>query len=116
METQSTLIFACSGAADVGEISDRVARQISAKGTAKMFCLAGIGGKVDPIMNKTMTADKIIAIDGCGLDCTKKCLENARIMEFQHVRITDMGLEKGSSPATAENVSTAVDKLSQMLD
>ena len=36
------LIFACSGAADVGEISDKAARTITQEGIGKMFCLAGI--------------------------------------------------------------------------
>ena len=47
------LIFSCSGAADVGEISDRAARKLSAEGAGKMFCLAGVGGRVSGIMAST---------------------------------------------------------------
>ena len=47
------LIFACSGAADVGEIADRAARELTKNGLGKMFCLAGIGGRVGGIMKKT---------------------------------------------------------------
>ena len=42
------LIFACSGAADVGEISDRAARKLSKDGIGAMFCLAGVGGRIEP--------------------------------------------------------------------
>ena len=47
-----TLVFACSGAEDGGEISDRGARKLSKQGLGAMFCLAGVGGIVSPIMKK----------------------------------------------------------------
>ncbi|MFZ5830584.1 MAG: putative zinc-binding protein, partial [Planctomycetota bacterium] len=50
------LIFACSGAADVGQIADLAARRLTAEGVGKMFCLAGIGGRVSGIMETTKTA------------------------------------------------------------
>ncbi|MHC4497909.1 MAG: putative zinc-binding protein, partial [Planctomycetota bacterium] len=101
----SKLIFSCSGAADVGEISDRAARKLAKDGIGKMFCLAGIGGKVEPIMSATKSASQILAMDGCGVDCVKNCLQQAGFNDFQHLRITDMGMEKGKSPATEERVA-----------
>ena len=103
-----TLIFACSGAADVGEISDLAARQLTKIGPGKMFCLAGIGGRVNGIMQTTEKAAHIFAIDGCSLDCVKLCLEKAGFTEFDQFRVTDLGLEKGKSPATKENIATVV--------
>ena len=38
------LVFACSGTADVGHITDLAARKINSQGAGKMFCLAGVGG------------------------------------------------------------------------
>ncbi len=110
-----TLIFACSGAADVGEISDRAARKMTKDGIGTMFCLAGIGGKVEPIMQKTSSASKILAIDGCGLDCVRGCLEQAGFNEFKHMRVTDLGMEKGSSPATDENISAVATQVKSIL-
>lgn len=100
-----TLIFSCSGAADVGEISDRAARRLSKDGFGAMFCLAGVGGRVEPIMKKTGSASKILVIDGCNLDCVKNCLEQAGFTEFEYLRVTDLGLDKGKSPATNESIS-----------
>ena len=48
-----TLIFACSGAADVGGISDRAARKLTADIAGKIYCLAGIGGRVQGIIKAT---------------------------------------------------------------
>ena len=110
-----TLIFSCSGAADVGEISDRAARKLSKEGAGAMFCLAGLGGKVEPIIKKTASASKILAIDGCNLDCVKLCLQEAGFNEFEHLRVTDLGMEKGSSPASDKNIDKVTARAIEML-
>ena len=43
------VIFACSGAADVGKIADLAARKLTEQGAGKMSCLAGVGGRVKGI-------------------------------------------------------------------
>lgn len=111
----SKLIFSCSGAADVGEISDRTARKLTKAGAGKMFCMAGVAGKVGPIVEAAKSASQILAIDGCGVDCAKKCLENAGFENFQHIRITDMGMEKGKTAITEENIANAVEKAGKLL-
>lgn len=109
------LIFACSGAADVGEISDRAARNISRDGAGKMFCLAGIGGRIPGIMKTTEAASKILAIDGCELDCVKSCLQQAGLDQFEHFRVTDLGLGKGNTAINDENIAKVVAKGKQRL-
>jgi uncharacterized metal-binding protein len=109
------LIFACSGAADVGEISDRVARQLATSGAGRMFCLAGIGGRVPGITEKARGAERILAIDGCSLDCAKKTLEQAGFADFRHVRVTDLGMEKGQAPATDQNVEIVADSVGLLM-
>lgn len=99
------LIFACSGAADVGAIADQAARKLTRDGAGKMYCLAGIGGRVNGILKTTQAASKVLAIDGCPLDCAKLCLEEAGFTRFEHVQLADLGIAKGSSPATDENVA-----------
>jgi len=100
-----TLIFACSGAADVGELADRAARQLTRDGKGKMFCLAGIGGRVSGIVKTTEAADKILAIDGCPLNCARKSLEEAGIQGFSHLSLGDIGFKKGETAPDAAAVS-----------
>jgi uncharacterized metal-binding protein len=102
------LVFACSGAADVGQIADLAARKLTAQGAGKMFCLAGVGGRVSGIMATTQAAAAILAIDGCPLDCARKTLEETGFHEFEHLRLSDLGMEKGQSPATDERVEKVV--------
>ncbi len=103
-----TLIFACSGAADVGELADRTARQLTRDGAGKMYCLAGVGGKVDTILANTKAAEKILAIDGCPMNCARATLEQAGIGTFSHVCLQDAGFNKGQSPVTEENLTAAL--------
>lgn len=103
-----TLIFACSGAADVGAVADQAARQMTRDGQGKMYCLAGIGGKVGGILATTEGAAKILAMDGFPLNCARKSLENAGFTRFAHVQLTDLGLHKGKSPVTPENIQQVI--------
>lgn len=104
------LIFSCSGAADVGAIADQAARKLNAAGKGKMFCMAGIGGRVSGIMKTTEGASSILAIDGCPLDCTRNSLEQAGFTQYVHVRVTDLGMEKGKSPVSDDKVAKVIAK------
>lgn len=109
------LIFACSGAADVGALSDQAARQLTREGAGKMFCLAGIGGRIEGILNTTRAAGTVLAIDGCPVDCVKHCLEQAGITGFQHLQLASLGFEKGKSPLGGEAVERVVRAGREML-
>ena len=110
------LIFACSGAADVGAIADQAARKLTQEGAGKMFCLAGIGGRVSAIMETTEGASERLVIDGCALDCARNCLEEAGFTECAHVRVTDLDMEKGKSPATEERIARVADACKANVD
>jgi uncharacterized metal-binding protein len=110
-----TLIFPCSGAADVGEISDRAARSMSARGHGKMFCLAGIGGNISGMIASVEGADQLLVIDGCDLDCAKKTMEERELHDFLHFRVTDLGIEKSKSPATPERIDAVTEKGRELL-
>lgn len=102
--TAPTLIFPCSGGSDCGAVSDQAARQLTREGAGRMYCLAGIGGHVDGILTNARAAGKVLAIDGCALDCARKTLEHAGIAVTAHVRMSDLGMEKGKTPADAANI------------
>jgi uncharacterized metal-binding protein len=70
---------------------------------------------VAPIMEKTKAAATILAIDGCGLDCVKCTLEQAGITQYKQIRLTDMGMAKGQSPVTDDNVEAVVTQARAML-
>ena len=109
------LIFACSGSSDVGAIADQAARKLTKDGTGKMYCLAGIGGRVSGIMATTESAAKILAIDGCPINCARKTLELAGFKKIDHLTLSDIGLQKGQSSVTPENVSMVAQEAAPLL-
>lgn len=109
------LIFSCSGGADVGAVADSAARKLTRDGHGKMFCLAGIGGRVSGILKSTEAASAILAIDGCPLGCARKCLEEAGFSGFAHLQLADLGLEKGGTPPSDVAVNLVAAKAAEML-
>ena len=109
------IIFACSGCADVGELADQAARKLTRDGAGRMACLAGISGRISGIVKSTEAAQSILAIDGCPLDCTRKTLDIAGFARVNHVRLSDLGFEKGMTEITADAIAAVVDKAKNYL-
>ena len=109
------LIFACAGAADVGAVADRAARKLTKEGAGRMFCTAGLGGRVSGILKTTEAADCLVALDGCGLDCVRLSLENAGFKECVHVRVTDLGFEKGQTEVNDDAVAKVAEAVTAKL-
>jgi uncharacterized metal-binding protein len=103
-------IFACSGAADVGQIADHAARKLTADSAGKMSCLAGIGGRVQGILEIAKSVTTILVIDGCPLHCGRNTMEQAGFKKFQHVCLADLGMEKGKTAVTDEAVAMVVSR------
>lgn len=110
-----SLIFSCSGAADVGELADVAARKLNREKVGSMFCLAGIGGKVSGIVKTTEAAERILVIDGCPLSCARKTLEEANINNFVHLQIAEMGFAKGQTRVNDETIGAVCKKAAEMI-
>ena len=106
--TATKLIYACSGAADVGEIADQVARKLRTEEFAKMTCLAGIGAGLSGYVQSAKGAEENITIDGCSVACAKKTLEKIGVRPTAYI-LTDLGLVKGESLVTEKTVKQISD-------
>ena len=113
--TALNLVFPCSGASDVGGLSDRAARQMTADQTGKMYCLAGIGGRVEGIMANAKAAAAVLVIDGCPQECARKTMELAGFEDFQHLSLAEMGFKKGETPLTLARIREVADKGAELL-
>ena len=96
------LLYACSGAADVGQVADLVARRLLDRPVRAIDSDTGIGANLSGFIESAREADNII-IDGCPVGCGRKMFE-ARGLPFTEIVITQQGLVKGSAPATPEVV------------
>lgn len=109
------LVFACSGAADVGAVADQAARKMTRDGVGKMFCTVGIGGRVSGILKTTEAAAKILTIDGCPLNCAAKSLREAGFDGFETLQLSDLGMVKGETDVNAESIAKAAAKGVELL-
>jgi uncharacterized metal-binding protein len=110
-----TLVYACSGCSDAGELADRIARRLTQEGAAEMSCLAGIGGRIKSLIIKGQKAGQILAIDGCPLTCARNTLELAGFTSFEHLGLHEVGLRKGQCPVTEANIDSGVEAAKAVL-
>ena len=104
------VVMTCSGACDLGEIADAVARKLRDNGVRKMGCLALIGAGSKKSI-EALTGKNILVIDGCPTDCGKRILENAGVLNYKSYRITDAGFKKGQTPVTADVITAVYEKV-----
>ena len=97
-------VLSCSGASDLGEITDLLARKLKTNNVRNMKCLAMIACNNKPLIENLKSAN-ILVIDGCSIDCAKKIMEDANLKNFRHIRLTDYGFKKGQTPANEENIA-----------
>lgn len=93
MKNTQTLIMACCGAANVGQLSNQIAVELVRDGYGSAFCLAGIGAHRRGFV-KSATENDTVLIDGCSIGCGKLMFEQAEIPLKKYIVLTDLGIEK----------------------
>ncbi|MBZ0180819.1 MAG: putative zinc-binding protein [Melioribacteraceae bacterium] len=88
------IIYSCSGCSNVAQLANDIAVKINEEEIAEMSCIAGVGGKVKPLVKKAKSGRPIIVIDGCPLNCAKACLNNVDVEPDKHIVLTDYNLKK----------------------
>jgi uncharacterized metal-binding protein len=89
-----TIVMACSGGSNVGQITNEVGKMLDKQGVATLFCLAGIGGGIQGMVASAEGADKVLVIDGCQVKCAKECMDKAGIAGYEYLVVTDLGIKK----------------------
>ncbi len=108
--TGEMFVMACSGASDIGCLTDQVARRLRDNGVRSMKCLAMVASDNLPLIESLKTTKNVLIIDGCDVDCGKKIMAKAGIADYKYLRITDLGYIKGQTPVTDEAIKTVYEK------
>jgi len=88
-----TLVLACSGGSNVGQISNNVMIELDKKGVGNAYCLAGVGAALSGFIESAKAA-KTIVIDGCPVGCGKKAFEKYGLEPSQYFVVTELGVAK----------------------
>jgi uncharacterized metal-binding protein len=91
---KSVLVFACSGGSNVGQMANAAAVELARQGQAKMYCLAGLGGRVGGMIDASQHVDYCIVIDGCPVACARKIMEQTDVPVDRYVVVTALGIKK----------------------
>lgn len=103
------VVITCSGACDLGQISDSVARKMRDNNIRKMNCLAAVAADVTATI-ELFKESNLLLIDGCSVDCGKKILDKAGITNYKYLRMTDLGYVKGKTPVTNQVIEAVYEK------
>jgi len=97
--THENVIFSCfGGLSNTGIVSAlaslEAVKELGLKKVA-IACLGGLPTNVDMVLAKTKAAKRIITVDGCPKECTKKIVENAGFKVSKSiVLVRDINMKK----------------------
>lgn len=116
MSSKKVTVYSCSGCSNVAQLANSVAVKLDRSGVAKMSCIAGVGGDVTSLVKVAQKSEKILALDGCPLECVSNCLKRHNIEPTVHLVLTEHGLVKNSSEdVTPETVEEFFQKASAIV-
>jgi uncharacterized metal-binding protein len=90
----NTIILACAGGSNVGQLSNQAAVELTQEGFGKLFCLAGVGAHLSGFVKSVKEIPHLVVIDGCEVGCAKGILEQAEVPLRSYLVITDLGIAK----------------------
>ncbi len=99
MPTHENIIFTCFGGLSNTGITAALASMEAVKelglDKACIGCLGGLPVNVPPVYGKTKAAKKIITVDGCPKECSRKIVEDAGFkVTKSFVLARDIGMKK----------------------
>ncbi|KYH33427.1 putative zinc-binding protein [Neomoorella mulderi] len=116
-EPAEIMLFPCAGGSNVGQLANQAAVKLDQEGAGKLFCLAGLGGHVQSIVESTKVARRIVAIDGCPIGCAKATVEHAGFLVTDYVMVTRLGIQKNHEFAwTGEELDRVVQAVKESLE
>ena len=87
-------LFPCAGAANVGQISNKIAIALEEQGIGNLMCTVGIGARAPGLMKSAEASERIITIDGCPVNCATKTMELAGFKVDRQIIISELGVKK----------------------
>lgn len=91
-------VYACAGASNVGKISMDLAIALHQAKRYQMSCASGIGAEICGFTDGAKEEGKMnLLIDGCPVGCLRTMFENKSIKNYDHIVLTEMGIQKDGS-------------------
>jgi len=118
MKTHENIIFSCYGGLSNTGITSALSclEAVKELGLEKVAigCLAALPLGVKPVVGKTRAAKKVITVDGCPFECSRKTAENAGFKLTRSIVLTrDIGMKKKAlHEDIGENIKNVMEYIS----
>jgi uncharacterized metal-binding protein len=97
------IIFPCAGQANVGQLTNLAAVQLTEEGYGNIACVALLAIGTESLIENAKNADEVVILDGCPMLCAKKIAEAQGVTASQHLVMTELGITKGPSKNYTED-------------
>lgn len=91
------IIFPCAGQANVGQLTNLAAIQLTEEGYGSIACASLLAIGAENLIANALNADEVVVLDGCPMLCAKKIAGAHGIAAGQHLVMTELGITKGPS-------------------
>jgi uncharacterized metal-binding protein len=105
-EGAKTLVLACAGGSNVGQVANNVMIGIDRQGYGNAYCLAGVGAALSGFI-ESAKAGRTVLIDGCPVACGKKAFEKYGIEPAKYFVVTELGITKNHDFSQLEQETQA---------
>ena len=102
------IIFPCAGQANVGQLTNLAAIQLTEEGYGSIACVALLATGAEKIVANARGTDEVVILDGCPMQCAEKIAGAQGIAASQHLVLTELGIAKGPSK---EYTDTGIEKV-----
>jgi len=97
------IIFPCAGQANVGQLTNLAAVQLTEEGYGNIACASLLAIGTESLIANALNADEVVILDGCPMQCAKKIAGAQGIAAGQHIVLTELGITKGPSKSYTED-------------
>ena len=91
------IIFPCAGQANVGQLTNLAAVQLTEEGYGSIACASLLAIGTESLIANALKADEVVILDGCPMNCAKKIAGTQGIAAGQYLVLTELGIAKGPS-------------------
>src|SRR5664280_224015 len=94
------LVYACSGASNLGQLTNEIAIRLDRSGLAEMSCAEAVGIEAGAPYAAALSGRPVVAISGCPLACASRLLvehgvtvtsafqlENRGVLKAKHIAV-----------------------------
>ncbi|MGD0273061.1 MAG: putative zinc-binding protein [Gaiellaceae bacterium] len=88
------LVYACSGASNLGQLTNEIAVRLDRDGLAEMSCAEAVGIEAEPPYAAALSGRLVVAVSGCPLACANRLLAEHGVAVTRSIQLENRGVLK----------------------